>query len=74
MLVTPGANRRNRRQALIAAGLVAWATALLGWAFPVLWILLGLSPFTYWWVRRRYHRRLTVMRQPFPDRWEQILR
>ena len=74
MLVTPGANRRNRRQALIAAGLVAWATGLLGWAFPVLWILLGLSPFTYWWVRRRCHRRVAVMRQPFPDRWEQILR
>ena len=74
MLVTPEANRRNRRQALIAAGLVAWAAVLLGWAFPVLWILLGLSPFTYWWVRRRCHRRVAVMRQPFPDRWEQILR
>jgi len=73
MLVTPGANRQNQRQALIAAGLVAWATGLLGWAFPALWILLGLSPFTYWWVRRRCHRRVAVMQQPFPDSWEHIL-
>ena len=74
MLVTPEANRRNRRQALIVAGLVAWATGLLGWISPALWILLGLSPFAYWWVRRRCHRRMAVMQQPFPDRWEQILR
>jgi hypothetical protein len=72
--VTAQANGRNRRQALVAAGLVAWATGLLGWVFPALWLLLALSPFTYWWVRRRYLRRVAVMRQPFPDRWEQILR
>ena len=74
MLVTPEANRRNRRQAIIVAVLVAWATGLLGWIFPPLWFLLGLGPFSYWWVRRRYLRRVAVMRQPFPDRWEQILR
>lgn len=74
MLVTPESNRRNRRQALIAAVLVAWGAALLGWAFPPLWLFLGLSPFSYWWVRRRHHRRAAVMRQPFPDEWEQILR
>ena len=74
MLVTPEANRRNRRQALIVAALVAWATGLLGWVFPALWLLLGLSPFAYWWVRRRYLRRKAVLRQPFPDRWEEILR
>ena len=74
MLVTPEANRRNRHQALIVAVLVAWATGLLGWIFPALWVLLGLSPFAYWWVRRRYLRRMAVLLQPFPDRWEEILR
>lgn len=73
MLVTPGTDRRNRRQALVAALLVAWAAALLGWAFPPLWLLLGLSPFSYWWVRRRCLRRKVVMQLPFPDRWEAIL-
>jgi Mlc titration factor MtfA (ptsG expression regulator) len=74
MLVTPEAHRRNQRQALVAAGLVAWAAGLLGWASSPLWLLLGLSPFTYWWVRRRDLRRVAVMQQPFPDHWEQILR
>ena len=74
MLVTPEADRRNQRQALVAAGLVAWAAGLLGWLSPALWILLGLIPFTYWWVRRRYLHRMAVMQQPFPDQWEQILR
>jgi MtfA peptidase len=74
MLVTPEANRRNQRQALVAAGLVAWAAILLGWVSPALWILLGLSPYAYWWVRQRYHRRMAVVQQPFPDRWEEILR
>ncbi len=74
MLATPEANRRNRRQAFIVAILVAWATGLLVWLFPALWLLLGLSPFAYWWVRRRYLRRMAVLQQPFPDRWEEILR
>ena len=60
MLVTPEANRRNRRQALIVAVLVAWATGLLGWVFPALGVLLGLSPFACWWVRRRCFRRVAV--------------
>jgi MtfA peptidase len=74
MLVTAEADRRNRWQALITAVLVAWGAALLGWAFWPLWILLGLSPYSYWLVRRRLLRRQVVMRQPFPDDWEQILR
>ena len=74
MLVTPELNARNRREALIAAGLAAIAAAWLGWLFPVLWLLVGLSPLAYWWVRRRCLRRLTVMRQPFPAAWEAILR
>ena len=74
MIVTPEGNRRNQRQALLAAGLVALAAGLLGWLSPALWILLGVSPFTYWWLRRRCLRRMAVMQQPFPDQWEQILR
>jgi Mlc titration factor MtfA (ptsG expression regulator) len=74
MLVTAEANGRNRRQAFVAGALVAWAAGLLVWIFPLLWPLLGLSPYSYWWVRRRCLRRMAVMQQPFPDQWEQILR
>ena len=74
MIVTAEANRGNQRQALIATALVAWAAGLLAWLSPALWLLLGLIPFTYWWVRRWCLRRVAVMQQPFPDPWEQILR
>lgn len=74
MLVTPDHDRQNRRQALVVAMLVAWGAALLGWAAPPLWLSLGLSPFSYWWVRRPCLRRITVMRQPFPEERERILR
>ena len=60
MIVTAEANGRNQRQALVAAGLVAWAAGLLVWLSPPLWFLLGLSPFSYWWVRRRCFRRVAV--------------
>ena len=73
MLVTPETNRRNQRQALAAAGLVAMGTGVWGWIAAPLWLLLALSPFTYWLLRRRTLRRLAVMQQPFPDAWEQIL-
>jgi MtfA peptidase len=74
MIVTPEANQVNRRQALLAAALVAGGAGLLGWLSPPLWLLFGLSPFMYWWVRRQCLRRLAVMQRPFPDSWEQILR
>lgn len=74
MLLTTEANSRNQRQALVAAGLVAWAAGLLGWLSPPLWLLLGLSPLTYWWVRQRCLRRMTITQQPFSDNCEQILR
>jgi Mlc titration factor MtfA (ptsG expression regulator) len=74
MLVTSEMNARNRREALIAAGLAALAAGWLGWLLPPLWLLLVLSPFTFWWVRRGCLRRLAVMRQPFPAAWELILR
>lgn len=54
MFVTPEANRQNQRQALVASVLVAMAAGFLGWHSPALWLLLGLSPFMYWWVRRRW--------------------
>jgi hypothetical protein len=60
MIVTAEANARNQRQALVAAGLVAWAAGLLVWLSPPLWFLLGLSPFSYWWVRQRCFRLVVV--------------
>jgi Mlc titration factor MtfA (ptsG expression regulator) len=74
MLVTPEADRRNQRQALVAAGIVALTAIFLGSLSPALWILLGLSPFMYWLIRRRCLRRRAVMRLPFPHHREQILR
>ena len=47
MLVTPEMNARNRREALIAAGLAALAAGWLGWLLPPLCLLLVLSPFTF---------------------------
>jgi Mlc titration factor MtfA (ptsG expression regulator) len=74
MLVTQETQCRNQWQALVASLLTASAAALLGWLSPALWLLLGLSPFAYWWVRRRCLRRMAVMQRPFPDEWEKILR
>jgi len=74
MLVTPEAHHRNQRQActatLLAAGTAGWLTLL----FPPLWPLFGLCPVVYWWIRRLCLRRMAVMRQPFPESREQILR
>jgi len=73
MLVTPELNAHNRREALLATGLVTIAAVWLGWLIPVLWPVILLIPFVYWLVRRRCLRRLTVMAQPFPPAWELIL-
>ncbi len=73
MLVTPDINARNRREAIVAAGLVALAAAWLGWLISPLWLLIVLSPLAYWWARRRCLRRLAIMAQPFPSAWERIL-
>ena len=73
MLVTPDINIRNRREAWVAAGLVALAAAWLGWLISPLWLLIVFSPLTYRWVRRRCLRRLAIMAQPFPSAWEGIL-
>ncbi|MDO9120005.1 MAG: zinc-dependent peptidase [Nitrospira sp.] len=74
MLVTPEAQRRNQQQALIAAILVAGTAGWMTWLFPLLWPLLGLCPLAYRWVRRPCLRRMEMMRQPFPEEREQILR
>lgn len=73
MLVTPDMNVRNRREALIVAGLAALAAAWMGWLIPLLWPLIGISPIAYCLVRRRCVRRLAVMEHPFPDAWDRIL-
>jgi hypothetical protein len=73
MLVTPENNRRNRNHALAIVGVMAVTAAVAGWFLPPLLFSLGLCPFIYWLVRRRCLRRLTIMRQPFPASWEQVL-
>lgn len=74
MIVTPKDNRRNRLHALAIAGLLVAASVIAGWFYHPLLLLAGLGPFVYWSLRRRCLRRLTVMNQPFPEQWEQILR
>jgi Mlc titration factor MtfA (ptsG expression regulator) len=74
MLVTPESDRQNRRGAIFVAALVVVVAALAGLLWPPLWLSLGFGPLVYWWFRRRCLRRLAVMRQPFPEHWEQILR
>jgi MtfA peptidase len=73
MLVTPEKNRRNRNLALVLAGITALTVAITGWFYWPAFLLLGLCPVIYWLVRRRTLRRLRIMDQPFPERWEQIL-
>jgi Mlc titration factor MtfA (ptsG expression regulator) len=83
MIVTPEIDRRNRIRAVAAAA--GWGIA----AAAVAWILLARSggepPLAlpaallvaagaFWLTRRRVRRRLRVMRQPFPEAWERILR
>jgi Mlc titration factor MtfA (ptsG expression regulator) len=73
MLVTPETNRRNRNHALALAGATAGAAVVAGWFSRPVLPCLGLSPFIYWWVRRRCLRRLRTMHRPFPASWEQVL-
>ena len=74
MIVTPEGNRRNQRQALMAGWAGGPGGGIVGLALPCSMDSAGVSPFTYWWLRRRCLRRMAVMQQPFPDQWEQILR
>jgi Mlc titration factor MtfA (ptsG expression regulator) len=73
MLVTPEADRRNNRHSLAVAGLTAIVSLVAGVFFPLALVVLTLSPFVYWFVRRRCLRRLKIMRRPFPASWELIL-
>lgn len=73
MLVTQEQNRRNQRQALLAAAFLGLAVALLAWFFPLVWAGLILCPLVYWLLRRHTLHRLQIMEQPFPAAWENIL-
>jgi hypothetical protein len=73
MLVTPEGNQRNQWHAIAVVGLTAVAVGVVGWFFHPLLLLLVLCPLIYWLLRRRCLRRLAVMKQPFPEPWEQIL-
>lgn len=73
MLVTAETNRRNRNHALALAGATVMTSVVAGWFFHPILLLLVLSPFIYWLVRRRCVRRLRIMEQPFPALWEQAL-
>ena len=74
MLVTPEKNQQNRKFALLFAALPMIAFGIAGYISP--WYLPGmlLGPVVYWLARRRCLRRIHVMRQPFPQAWEGILR
>lgn len=73
MLVTSENNRRNSLHALALAGVMALPFLIGGWYYSVVLLCLGLCPILYWLVRRRCLRRLSIMKRPFPDPWEQIL-
>src|SRR5665213_191169 len=73
MLVTPEGNQRNQWHSLAGVGLTAAVVGVVGWFFHPLLLLLMLCPLVYWLLRRRCLRRLAVMKQPFPESWEQIL-
>jgi MtfA peptidase len=73
MLVTPERNRQNRNHAFALAGATAVISVAAGWFFHPILLLLVLSPFIYWLVRRRCVRRLRIMERPFPASWEQVL-
>ena len=73
MLVTPQNNRRNCNHAFALTGVLVVALVITGWFVPNMLLFLALCPFLYWFVRRRYLRRLKIMKQHFPDLWEQIL-
>jgi Mlc titration factor MtfA (ptsG expression regulator) len=74
MLVTPEIDYHNRRYALLAAGIVGLAAALVGF-FVHLAGLLGLLlvPLAWWIIRRPVLRRAALMREVFPPAWEAIL-
>ncbi len=73
MLVTQQTNFRNRTLAIAVGSTTAIVFAVLGWFFPWCWLGVGIGPIAYWWLRRRCHRRMHVMAQPFPQVWEGIL-
>lgn len=74
MIVTPERNRRNRQTALTVVILMIVTSGIAGWFFHPALVVLGLCPFVFRRLRRRCLRRLAVIKQPFPEHWEGILR
>jgi Mlc titration factor MtfA (ptsG expression regulator) len=72
-IVTPEIDRNNRRQAGMAAALVAIAGGVLGYFHQPLLAILALAPVAYWLLRRRCLRRKAAARRTFPPAWHAIL-
>jgi Mlc titration factor MtfA (ptsG expression regulator) len=73
MLVTPEIDRHNRRYALIATTFVAIGAGILSLLYTPLLTTLALAPLSYWLIRRRCLRRLSVAHRTFPPEWQAIL-
>jgi Mlc titration factor MtfA (ptsG expression regulator) len=73
MLITPERNHRNRRLAVVLAGLFAVAAGIGGYFYPLALLAVPLGAVVYWLARRRCLRRMDVMKRPFPPAWEVIL-
>jgi len=74
MLVTPETNRSNQRLAVGVAVAIVVVCVALAWFRPWALVGVGMSPMAFWWIRRKFWRRLRVMAQPFPPVWEGVLR
>lgn len=73
MLVTSEVNRQNRRRSVIFVGVEIVASIAFGLLWTPAFLLLLLCPFVYWFLRRRCIERLSIMEEPFPLAWEQVL-
>ena len=74
MLVTPESNRRNRRFAITVALVLALLSLAAAYYHSPAWLIgLPIAAGLYYLLRRTTRNRLRVMKQPFPDVWEQTL-
>ena len=70
MLPTPN---QDRTLALITAMVTGLLFFLLGFLSPVWFLGIAIAPFVYWLMRRKVLRRRRLMKQSFPQEWENIL-